>query len=58
VRRYGVLTDSYREMVELAESPGSSDIPAGEVKFRSGVTRSPSDHFPVMVDVSYGKAGE
>jgi endonuclease/exonuclease/phosphatase family metal-dependent hydrolase len=58
VSRYGILTDTYREMIELPEAPAPSDIPAGELKFRNGITRAPSDHFPVMVDVSYGQPGQ
>ena len=53
VRRYGILTDSYREVIDQPET-GSSDIPTGELKFRPGISRTPSDHFPVMAEVTYG----
>ncbi|MDR1896461.1 MAG: endonuclease/exonuclease/phosphatase family protein [Prevotellaceae bacterium] len=52
VKRYGVLTDSYRDMV------GEEDIRLPnfpeEIVFRKCVVRFPSDHYPVMVEITFG----
>lgn len=50
VLRYGVLTDSYRTPVAGAKESGSDAFP-GEVKFRTYQARTPSDHFPVLVEL-------
>lgn len=51
VRRFGVLTDSYR----VAKSTNPAESTSGnfptEVKFQNYEARLPSDHFPVLVEV-------
>jgi endonuclease/exonuclease/phosphatase family metal-dependent hydrolase len=49
VLRYGVLTDSYRTGVAETTESGSPAFP-GEVKFKNYQARTPSDHFPVLVE--------
>lgn len=52
VNRYGILTDSYR--AEAAEPSGAGMDSLSNTAFRSKYTaRQPSDHFPVMVEISY-----
>jgi endonuclease/exonuclease/phosphatase family metal-dependent hydrolase len=58
VKRYGILTDSYREVIEQPVTAGTNDIPTGELKFRPGISRTPSDHFPIMIEVNYGTQGK
>jgi len=50
VRRYGVLTDSYRCLVPETKETTSKAFP-GEVKFRDYQARMPSDHFPVLIEL-------
>lgn len=51
VRRYGVLTDSYRvPRTPEPEESRSGNFPA-EVKFTDHEAKLPSDHFPVLVEV-------
>lgn len=51
--RYGVLTDSYRaESDKSAEEVKSSQFPK-EVSLYHYVSRMPSDHFPVQVEVKF-----
>lgn len=54
VQRYGVLTDTYRGAVADAEQVNTSNFPK-EVSMKQYVAREPSDHFPVMAVVTYGK---
>ncbi len=49
VRRFGVLTDSYRVAREQPRDSGSGNFPK-EVRFRESEARLPSDHFPVLVE--------
>ena len=49
VRRFGVLTDSYRVTKEDPSDTESGNFPK-EVKFRDSEARLPSDHFPVLVE--------
>lgn len=51
VRRFGVLTDSYRVTVENPQDSESGNFPK-EVKFRKSEARLPSDHFPVLIETS------
>lgn len=50
--RYGVLTDSYRAPAPRASGDTASGNFPREVKFREFQARLPSDHFPVLVEVS------
>ncbi len=50
-RRYGILTDSYRGP-QTDTTTASLATATGE-KNRAFTSREPSDHFPVMVEVSY-----
>lgn len=54
VERYGILTDTYREQVNDSIIQ-KGDFPK-EVHFLDHVARLPSDHFPVMVKLSFGKS--
>lgn len=54
VKRYGILTDTYREEIVLPDA-GEPEKPKGEVVFRPGVAKLPSDHFPVMAEVEIVK---
>ncbi len=49
IRRFGVLTDSYRVTKSHPEDSVSGNFPK-EVKFRESEARLPSDHFPVLVE--------
>jgi endonuclease/exonuclease/phosphatase family metal-dependent hydrolase len=48
--RYGVLTDSYRSSAEGVAETASTAF-RGEMKFRNYQPRTPSDHFPVLVEL-------
>ncbi len=51
VRRYGILTDTYRvQRAPNTESSQSPNFPV-EVKFQDYEARLPSDHFPVLIEV-------
>jgi len=52
VERYGVLTDTYRTEVADAKEEKSGDFPK-EVSLKKYVARTPSDHFPVKVVLSF-----
>lgn len=47
--RYGILTDTYRTPLPDSIESQSGNFP-GEVKFRNFQARTPSDHFPVLVE--------
>ncbi len=52
VRRYGILTDTYRvPRTPEPEQSESGNFPA-EVKFQDYEARLPSDHFPVLIEVA------
>lgn len=51
VLKYGVLTDTYRT-AENSERVVAKDAP-GEIEVSRYVARTPSDHFPVVVKVSF-----
>ena len=51
VKRYGILTDSYRAKAqEKTEQTTNANFPK-EVTFEKYEARMPSDHFPVMIEV-------
>jgi len=52
VKRYGVLTDTYRMQVNDGEMIKKGDFPK-EVSLMDYVSRLPSDHFPVKVELIY-----
>lgn len=55
VKRYGVLTDSYRsEPQNRSEEIKSSNFPKELSSFRYDI-KLPSDHYPVMVEVKFKK---
>lgn len=55
VRKYGILTDTYRaEITESEKKEQSADFPE-EVSLQKYVARTPSDHFPVMIVVDFDK---
>ncbi len=52
VERYGVLTDTYRTEIKDSQSEQSGNFPR-EVSLTKYVARTPSDHFPVKVVLSF-----
>ena len=52
VKRYAVLTDTYRSKIDDAAGQASGNFPA-EVSLKKYTARTPSDHFPVMAQVEY-----
>ncbi len=52
VERYGVLTDTYRTKIEGNKAEKSGNFPK-EVSLTKYVARTPSDHFPVKVVLSF-----
>lgn len=52
VKRYAVLTDTYRTPIQGNQPEQSGNFPA-EVSFTTYQARTPSDHFPVMVVLSF-----
>ena len=52
VEKYGVLTDTYRTPVKSADSLATTPSPA-EISVTRYVARTPSDHFPVLLKVSF-----
>lgn len=52
VKRYGVLTDTYRSAPVVGEKQEVRDCPA-EIEIKHYVARTPSDHFPVKVEVQF-----
>ena len=55
VKKYGILTDTYRaEAPEKTTAEQSGNFPK-EVKIKRYVARTPSDHFPVMIVVETNK---
>ena len=53
VKRYGILTDNYRS-ANTDTAMTANDAPK-EISVSKYTAREPSDHFPVMAEVSYGK---
>lgn len=55
VRKYGILTDTYRaEITESEKKEQDANFPK-EVALQKYVARTPSDHFPVMIVVDFDK---
>jgi len=52
VKRYGILTDTYRLKKDEAPAETSGNFPK-EVSLTTYTARTPSDHFPVMAQVEY-----
>lgn len=52
VRKYGVLTDTYRSQTKEVESIKGKDAPQ-EISFKEYEARMPSDHFPIMAVLKY-----
>lgn len=50
VRRYGILTDSYRAPKETGSAEGKSGNFPSEVTLKDYEARLPSDHFPVLIE--------
>lgn len=57
VERYGVLTDTYRVKKNDGKVVHSGNFPK-EVSLVEYEAKTPSDHFPVQVRLSYGKKGK
>lgn len=55
VKKYGVLTDTYRSPANSPQQKMKSGNFPKEVSLESYIARTPSDHFPVMVIVNYNK---
>ena len=53
VKRYGVLTDTYRTEIKDSQAEKSGNFPK-EVSLTKYVARTPSDHFPVKVVLGFG----
>ena len=52
VKRYGVLTDTYRSIVGNGEKKNANDCPE-EIDIKVYQARTPSDHFPVKVELEF-----
>jgi len=57
VERYGVLTDTYRVMKDDGQTVHSENFPK-EVSLQEYLSKTPSDHFPVNVVLSYAANGK
>lgn len=55
VKRYGILTDTYRTAAEKKEHVKTNGNFPKELKLEEFVARMPSDHFPVMIVVDLKK---
>lgn len=53
VKRYGILTDTYRTKIENEQAEPSANFPR-EVSLTKYRARVPSDHFPVKVVLEFG----
>lgn len=54
VRRFGILTDSYRVTDAMTEGRADGNFPK-EVQFTESQARLPSDHFPVVIEIEWPK---
>lgn len=54
VKKYGVLTDSYRSIKGAGEKANVKDFPK-EIDIQAYQARIPSDHFPVKVELEFDK---
>ena len=52
VKRYSVLTDTYRSIVGNGEKKNANDCPE-EIDIKVYQARTPSDHFPVKVELEF-----
>ena len=52
VKRYGVLTDTYRSIAGKGEKKQANDCPE-EIDIKTYQARTPSDHFPVKVELEF-----
>ena len=52
VKKYGVLTDTYRSIVGAGEKQEARDCPA-EIDIKEYQARTPSDHFPVKAELVF-----
>ena len=52
VKRYGILTDTYRSIVGNGEKENANDCPE-EIDIKAYQARTPSDHFPVKVELEF-----
>lgn len=52
VKRYGVLTDTYRSIAGCGEKKQANDCPE-EIDIKAYQARTPSDHFPVKVELEF-----
>ena len=52
VKRYGVLTDTYRSIVGNGDKKNATDCPE-EIDIKAYQARTPSDHFPVKVELEF-----
>ena len=52
VLRYGILTDTYRSATADTSTQQTPNAPA-EISLKKYTARTPSDHFPVMVQLRY-----
>ena len=52
VKRYGVLTDTYRSVRENSKKEDVRDCPE-EITIKAYEARTPSDHFPVKVELEF-----
>lgn len=54
VKKYGVLTDTYRSAKEMGEKAHVKDCPE-EITIEAYQARVPSDHYPVKVELEFDK---
>lgn len=52
VKKYGVLTDTYRTIKGNGEKKDANDCPV-EIDIKAYQARTPSDHFPVKVELEF-----
>ena len=52
VKRYGVLTDTYRSIVGKGEKKQANDCPE-EIDIKTYQARTPSDHFRVKLELEF-----
>jgi endonuclease/exonuclease/phosphatase family metal-dependent hydrolase len=55
VKRYGILTDTYRTPAAKQENVNTGGNFPKELKLKAFETRLPSDHFPVMIVIELQK---
>jgi len=55
VKRYGILTDTYRAMIDGSQHPDTFVSGPDTDEAKLFTARTPSDHFPVMIEVEVNK---